>query len=102
MASAHRLALEKLLSGSDSECINLGTGIGNSVKEIISSAERVTGKKVPVVIGARREGDPDSLFASNEKAKDILGWKIKYTNIDDIIKTAWEWEKKLHAMKSAV
>lgn len=102
LASAHRLALEKLLGGSNSECINLGTGIGNSVKEIINAAERVTGKKVPVVIGARREGDPDSLYASNEKAKEVLGWEVKYTNIDDIIRTAWEWEKKLHAMKAAV
>lgn len=102
LASAHRLAVEKLLNGSDSYCINLGTGVGNSVKEIISSAERVTGKKVPVVMGKRREGDPDVLYASNEKAKQILGWNIKYTEIDDIIKTAWAWEQKFQSMKTSL
>lgn len=99
LASAHRLALEKLLSGSESECINLGTGVGNSVKEIIASVERVTGKKIPVVQGQRRPGDPDSLYASNDKAKKVLGWEVKYNNIDDIIKTAWDWEQKLALIK---
>lgn len=102
LASSHRLALEKLLAGSESDFINLGTGIGNSVKEIISSAERVTGKKVPVMMGERREGDPDILYASNTKAKEVLGWQLKYTNIDDIVRTAWEWELKLQSMKAAV
>lgn len=100
LASAHRLALQNLLAGAESEFINLGTGRGNSVKEIISSVERVTGRKVPTVVGARREGDPDVLYASNEKAKKVLGWEVKYTNIDDIVKTAWAWEQKLHLKKS--
>lgn len=101
LASAHRLAVEKLLSGSNSDFINLGTGVGNSVKEIISSVERVTGKKVPVVMGERREGDPDILYASNTKAKNFLGWKVEYTNIDDIVKTAWDWELKLKSLKES-
>lgn len=92
LADAHMRAVEKLFKDKKSDFINLGTGIGNSVKEIIVAAEEVTGKKVPVVYGERREGDPAKLFANNEKAQKVLGWKIKYSNVKDIIKTAWDWE----------
>lgn len=91
LAVAHRLAVEKL--GEFSGCINLGTGVGTSVKEIINAAENVTGKPCPVKYGKRRDGDPAKLFADNAKAKNILGWKPKYTNIEDIIRTAWNWEQ---------
>jgi len=92
LAIAHRKALELLFSGSGCKCINLGTGIGISVKEIISVCEKVTGMKVPVTFSDRRQGDPPSLVASNEYAKSILDFNFKY-DIDSIIKTAWEWEK---------
>ncbi len=91
LAQAHRLAVEKL--GSYSGCINLGTGIGTSVKEIITAAEEVSGKKCPTVYAPRRAGDPARLFANNTKAKEILGWQPKYTRIKDIIQTAWVWEQ---------
>ncbi len=92
LAAAHRLALDK----ADEFCggINLGTGIGTSVQEIIDSAERVTQKKCPVQYGERRAGDPAKLFADNKKAKEILGWNPKYTNIETILETAWNWENK--------
>ncbi len=90
LASAHRLALEKLPTYSGS--INLGTGLGTSVKEIIEKAEKVTGKKCPVVYGDRRAGDPAKLYADNKKAKEILGWEIQYQDVEDILKTAWNWE----------
>ncbi|MBZ7938322.1 UDP-glucose 4-epimerase GalE [Campylobacter sp. W0014] len=90
LASAHRLALENLSQYSG--CINLGTGVGTSVKEIIQAAEEVSGKKCPVKYTSRRAGDPAKLFADNKKAKEILGWEIKYKDIKDIVKTAWEWE----------
>ncbi|MBO7643237.1 MAG: UDP-glucose 4-epimerase GalE [Alphaproteobacteria bacterium] len=90
LALAHRLALEKL--GEYNGCINLGTGIGTSVREIIAAAERVSGKTCPVEYAPRRAGDPARLFANNTKAAEILGWKPKYTNIEDIIRTAWNWE----------
>lgn len=90
LALAHRLAVEKLQDYRG--CINLGTGIGTSVKEIISAAEEVSGKKCPIEYGARRAGDPARLFADNRKAEEILGWQPKYTNIKDIIQTAWNWE----------
>lgn len=93
LASAHMLAVEQLLNKEQSKCINLGTGIGTSVNEIIQAAENVTGKKVPVVYGERRIGDPAKLFASNNKAKEILKWSPKYTDINKIITTAWNWEQ---------
>lgn len=90
LAQAHRLAVEKLESYSG--CINLGTGVGTSVKEIIAAAEAVSGKKCPTEYAARRAGDPARLYADNTKAKAILGWQPKYLDIKDIIKTAWNWE----------
>lgn len=93
LADAHMLALEKLINEGKSLKINLGTGIGNSVKEIITAAEEVTGKKVPIEFGQRREGDPDKLYATNQYAKEVLGWDPKYTDIKEIIKTAWLWEE---------
>lgn len=93
LANAHMLAVEKLINDGESFCLNLGTGIGNSVMEIVKACEEVTGKKVPVVYGERRAGDPAKLFASNNKAKEFLNWSPKYTNIHEIIKTAWVWEQ---------
>lgn len=93
LADAHMLAIEKLFSTGQSIHLNLGTGIGTSVKEIISAAEKVTGKSVPLVYGERRVGDPPKLYASNAKAKEVLSWNPKYMNIQDIIKTAWVWEQ---------
>ena len=91
LALAHRLAIEKL--DAYCGCINLGTGIGTSVKEIITAAEEVSGKKCPIVYTPRRAGDPARLFANNTKAQEILGWKPQYTDIKDIIRTAWSWEQ---------
>ena len=91
LAFAHRLALEKLSEYNG--CINLGTGIGTSVKEIITAAEEVSGKVCPIKTAPRRKGDPARLFADNQKAKEILGWQPKYINIKDIIETAWNWER---------
>jgi len=93
LADAHMKAVEKLFETKQSYCINLGTGIGTSVKEIISATEEVTGKKVPVVYGERRPGDPAKLYASNQKSKDVLNWQPKYTNVKEIINTAWCWEQ---------
>lgn len=92
LASAHRSALENLLSGGENKTINLGTGIGVSVKEIIKICEKVTGMKVPATVCARRKGDPPSLVASNGYAKEVLGFSPKF-DINETIKTAWEWEQ---------
>lgn len=91
LACAHRLALEKISSFSG--CLNLGTGVGTSVKELIKEAEKIAGMSCPVEYVARRAGDPAILYASNTKAREILGWKPVYTRIQDILKTVWTWEQ---------
>ena len=91
IAQAHRLAVEKL--GEYSGCINLGTGVGSSVREIIAAAERVSGKPCPVEHVERRPGDPARLYADNAKARAILGWQPQYMDIESIIRTAWVWEQ---------
>jgi len=96
LAAAHVLALQKLLSSSVSESINLGTNKGHSVREIIAKAEEITGKKVPSRQKTRREGDVPVLLASKEKAERLLGWKLRYSKIETIIETAWKWHKKLN------
>lgn len=91
LARAHVLALNYLAKGETSEAINLGTGSGFSVRQIIDSVERITGKSVPYRLGQRREGDPPCLISSNQKAASLLGWRPQYSNIDQIIASAWNW-----------
>ncbi|UCE51397.1 MAG: UDP-glucose 4-epimerase GalE [Desulfobacterales bacterium] len=95
LARAHILALEKLLDGSKSSVLNLGQGKGYSVLEVIQKAKEVTGKAINVVNSDRRPGDPPVLVASNQKAIQQLGWKPELSNLDDIIRTAWNWHRKI-------
>jgi UDP-glucose 4-epimerase len=93
LADAHLLALEKLES--EGRLIyNLGNGQGFSVREVIESARRITGHPIPAEIHPRRPGDPAVLVASSEKAIRELGWKPRYTPLDEIIRTAWIWHQK--------
>lgn len=91
LIDAHMLALDYLRSGNPSTAFNLGNGQGFSNREIIEAARRVTGHPIPVTEEARRPGDPATLIASSGKAMEVLGWKPKYTNVEDIIATAWKW-----------
>jgi UDP-glucose-4-epimerase GalE len=91
LASAHSLALEHVLTQNESIQCNLGTGKGISVKEIIAAAEQVTGKKVPIRYGPRREGDPAELVSDPSHAHRTLGWKAKHCDVVDIISSAWSW-----------
>ncbi len=93
LAEAHVLALNKLRQGTESNIFNLGNGKGFSVNEIIQSTRKVTDHSIPVVNAERRAGDPAVLIASYEKAKNELAWTPKYTNIEDIIDSAWQWHK---------
>jgi len=93
LADAHLLALEKLER--ESRLIyNLGNGQGFSVREVIESARRVTGHPIPAEVHPRRPGDPAVLVASSERAIRELGWKPRYTQLDDIVRTAWAWHQK--------
>ncbi len=92
LAHAHRLALEKTSLG-EHLCLNLGTGKGNSVREILACVKDVTGNPVPFTTAARREGDPPALVASCKKAQLRLGWEASYKDIRDIISTAWRWHQ---------
>ncbi len=96
LADAHLLALDAL-AAHDRLIFNLGNGQGFSVREVIESARRVTGHPIPAEVHPRRPGDPAVLVASSEKAIRDLGWKPRYTRLDDIIRTAWIWHQKRYA-----
>lgn len=89
LADAHIKAVEYLEAGKESNIFNLGNGVGFSVKEMIQAAEEATGQNIKVVLGERRAGDPAQLIASSDKARNILGWIPKYTDVKQIIKDAW-------------
>ena len=92
LADAHLKALEYLEKGNKSDFFNLGTGDGNSVKELIDKAREITGKNIKAITAERRSGDPAILVADNKKAKELLGWNPKY-KLDDIINSAWNWHQ---------
>lgn len=91
LVDAHFLALDYLKAGNPSSAFNLGNGKGFSNREIIQAARRVTGAAIPVTEEARRPGDPAILVASSRKAMDVLDWKPRYTDVEDIIASAWKW-----------
>lgn len=93
LGDAHLLALKYLRGGGTSQCINLGNGTGYSVREVIDAARKVTGRDVPSVESPRREGDPPRLVGDARKAKEVLGWSPRRSSIEDIIGSAWEWER---------
>jgi UDP-glucose 4-epimerase len=93
LADAHIAAMSKLQPGTKIEC-NLGTGRGFSVKEIIKTAEKVTGQPVPVRYGPRRAGDAIALYANPARAKSLLGWEAKYKDPEQIIASAWRWHQR--------
>jgi UDP-arabinose 4-epimerase len=94
LAAAHVLALKALEQGLGLGAFNLGNGLGYSVREVIASVERVTGKPVPVKLGSRRAGDPARLISNSARAARDLHWKPRITDIDAIVETAWEWHKR--------
>lgn len=93
LAQAHILAMQYLAEGGKSDIFNLGNGVGFTVKEVVETARSVTGHPIPLKEEPRRAGDPSTLIASSEKAKEILGWKPKYDDLTTIISTAWNWHR---------
>lgn len=97
LAQAHVLGLEQLLKVGESNVFNLGNANGFSVREVIETAELVTGKSIKVTECERRPGDPAILVGSSEKAQRILNWHPQYSNLEDIILHAWNWHQRRHA-----
>jgi len=94
LARAHILALQKLEREEKSAIYNLGNGNGYSVREVIETVKKVTGRNVVSVDSPRRSGDPARLVASSEKIRKELGWTPRYPDLETIIQTAWEWHRK--------
>lgn len=92
LGDAHLRALERLQPGKGL-CLNLGTGRGTSVREIIEACRQVTGHPIPEVAGPRRAGDPSELIADATLARELLGWTPKYTDVKSIVETAWKWHQ---------
>ena len=101
LAEAHVQALDHLFGTGQSDVMNCGYGSGYSVREVVETAKRVTGVDFPVEETGRRAGDPPALVADSTKLMQATGWKPKFNNLEYIIKTAWEWEKKLRSRRAA-
>ena len=90
LARAHVMALDYIAKNNKSLKINLGTENGTTVKELIDAARKITGKAIPAEDAPRRPGDPASLYTSSAKAKELLGWEPKYSDVDTLVKTTWD------------
>jgi UDP-arabinose 4-epimerase len=97
LAEAHVMGMNYLVNGGEPTALNLGTGYGYTVREVIEVVERVSGKPVPVVAGPRREGDSETLVADVRRAEQVLGWKARHSSMEEIVRTAWAW----HAVHQA-
>ena len=93
LADAHVLALDYLSKGNESNQFNLGSANGFSVKQMVEAAREATGQPIPAEVAPRRAGDPDSLVASSDKAREVLGWDPNYDDVKEIISTAWNWHQ---------
>ena len=102
LAQAHILAVEHLMAGGASQQFNVGTGTGHSVMEVIRAVEEVTGKKVPYVVGPRREGDPPRLVASPDRLRKRLGWNPSFPDLHRIVEHAWRFASRSRQPHEAV
>jgi UDP-arabinose 4-epimerase len=103
LAAAHVAALKRLHAGGSSLALNLGTGIGHSVRDVVAMVE-VFGGRVPVRMAARRAGDPPQLVAAAHRARDVLDWEPRHSSLDEIVATAWRWHAhdRNHVTRPAV
>jgi UDP-arabinose 4-epimerase len=101
LAIAHVKALDRLLGGGTSASVNLGTGRGHSIRDVISAVEAVSRKAVSVIEGGRRPGDPPALIADPQLGQSLLGWKALKSDLRTIVKTAWTWHRRRPASRAA-
>ena len=92
LGRAHLAALESLGEGKAIK-VNLGTGVGHSVKQDVDACREVSGRDIPIKMGERREGDPPELVADPSRASEELGWKAEYTDFKKVVASAWEWHR---------
>src|SRR6185312_3213455 len=90
LAAAHLKALERLEEGRGLR-LNLGTGCGHSVREVVDACRRASGRPIAVEIGSRRAGDPPELVADSRRAQAVLEWQPRYLDLQEIVETAWRW-----------
>ncbi len=100
LAEAHLAALNHLLGGGSSLALNLGTGTGHSVREVIAAAERVTGRRIARREMPRRPGDPPVLVADVGRARETLGWHARMSDLDSILGSAWAWHSRSSALQA--
>jgi UDP-glucose 4-epimerase len=100
LARAHVLALQHLLDNGDTIAVNLGTGHGASVRQVVDTARRITGREIVSRYASRRAGDPPALVADAKKASEVLGWAPQYSDLAAIIADAWRWHNKRFGSKS--
>jgi UDP-glucose 4-epimerase len=93
IANAHLAALDVSHDGVEPIALNLGTGTGHSVREVVAAARRITGKAIPTCERPRRPGDPPALVAAAERAADVLGWRAQHSSLDEILDSAWRWHQ---------
>ncbi len=94
LADAHLRALQRLDEGTASQAVNLGTGTGHSVREVVTTVGRTAGKDVPAIESPRRAGDPATLVADPTRARNVLGWTCRYPALEVIVEHAWKWHTK--------
>ncbi|MFZ2197654.1 MAG: NAD-dependent epimerase/dehydratase family protein, partial [Thermodesulfovibrionales bacterium] len=99
LITAHMLALDYLSAGNESRVFNCGYGHGYSVREVVEKVKQVTGVDFRVNETSRRAGDPPSLIADSLRIRNELGWRPVHDDLEYIIRTAWQWEKRLHIQK---
>jgi UDP-glucose-4-epimerase GalE len=102
LAEAHVMALQHLLGGRASLTLNLGTGTGYSVREVVAAAERITGRRIPRRELARRPGDPPVLIADPSLARQTLGWRPELSGLETILRTAWAWHRRTAQPRQAL
>jgi UDP-glucose 4-epimerase len=96
LIDAHLAALRHLRAGRSSVVCNCGYGHGETVKEVVEVVKRVSGVDFPVVVSGRRAGDPAAIVAKAERSRSVLGWKAARDNLDEIVRQALDWERRLH------
>jgi UDP-glucose 4-epimerase len=98
LATGHAAALDYIIKNDQSVTVNLGSETGRSVMEVLETARRVSGRPIPAKIAGRRPGDPAKLAASAALARELLGWKARYSDLETLVKTSWDVYKRLEKM----